>query len=301
MNQPQRPQPRSNPKVPVVASAPRRTASPAARPTASAPGAAPGTGSAVPTATAPAAAARAPSPAQAPASLGGAIPNASSALMIRPTSVEAQIVEPSQPRAAVARPAPKAPAVSPLRAYVALSDDLALEERVEPHKTAFFDSIAKVQAVTMIEQKPRVVSRLSAAEGARALADARGYDREDLFAVAEMGYHYLMNGGVKLAITLFEGLTAVAPGEPYFALALALAYDHQGDKPAAIRQYEKAGQLDPFDPRADLNRAELLVEARDWRGAKDLLRRALAKAQHKGDEALTRKAAAILGHVSRAA
>lgn len=272
MNQPQRPMPRSNPKVPVVpsspkvavapvASTPRRTASPA-RPTATAP-------------------AKATS---------------------KPETTEAQIVEPSSPRAvAVRRPAaPVAPEASSLRAYVALGEDLALEH-VEPHRTAFFDSIAKVQAVTMIEQNARVVSRLSAPEGSRALADVRGYEREDLFAVAELGYHYLMNGGVKLAVTLFEGLTAVAPAEPYFALALALAYDHQGDKSLALAWYQKAGQLDPFDPRADLNRAELLLESRDLRGAKPLLERALAKAQHKHDEALTRKATAILSHVLRSA
>lgn len=181
----------------------------------------------------------------------------------------------------------------PSSAYVALSDDLALEQ-VEHNDAAFFDSIARVKAVTMIGHKPRGLGR------SRALAERRGYDKEDLFAVAEIGYHYLMNGGIQLAVTLFEGLTAVAPNEPYFAMALALSLDHQGDKDDAMRWYDKAAALDPFDARPDLNRAELMLEAREIGAARELLQRAAAKAKRKGDEALDRKATAMLAHLRAA-
>ena len=224
--------------------------------------------------------------------------------IIEPSSPRVRAMPRTQPRVPVAprtqpHAAPQEPIVNelPVRAYVALSDDLAVEA-IEPHKAAFFDSLAKVKAVTMVVPKPQAMTRALDGSG---LAHQRDYDREDLFAVAEIGYHYLMNGGVKLAITLFEGLTAVAPREPYFALALGLSFDHQGDKADAMRWYDKAAALDPFDPRPDLNRAELLVEAREFHAAKDLLKRAAAKAQKKGDMPLHRKATAILAHVSRAA
>src|SRR5688572_22039505 len=97
----------------------------------------------------------------------------------------------------------------------------------------------------------------------KTLAEVRGYDRDDLFVIAEVAYHYLFNGGTRLALVLYEGLAAVSPKEPYFALALGLTHDHLGEVAMAHKWYAKAAELDPNDGRPDVNRAELYIEARD--------------------------------------
>lgn len=134
----------------------------------------------------------------------------------------------------------------------------------------------------------------------RPLGVARGYQRQDLYAVAEIGYHYLFSGGLEIARALFEGLVAVAPDEAYFALALGLTHDHLQEQETADRWYAKAAQLDPHDPRADVNRAELRIERKDFQAARTLLMRGVKKARIRQEWALERKATALLGHLERA-
>jgi Flp pilus assembly protein TadD len=205
----------------------------------------------------------------------------------------------SQPKAIAHRPAqqPQQLARQPEnKAYVVEVDDLAFEvSDVNPFKTAFFHSIANVKALTAHGQVKVVDGKK------KTLAQARGYSRDDLFAIAEIGYHYLFSGGVNLALTLFEGLTAVAPQEAYFALALGLTHDHLQNPNEANRWYSLASELDPSDGRADVNRAELYLERGDKRSARKLLERGAQKARSKGDLSLSRKAMALINHLDRSA
>src|SRR5262249_37362876 len=137
-------------------------------------------------------------------------------------------------------------------AYVAVGEAEVVE--ADPMRTAFFDSINQVKVV-VAEKK------LSKPEKGRSIAQARGYARDDLFAIAEVAHHYLMNGATKVAMTLFEGLCAVSPNESYFALGLGLSLDLLGDTQAAFAAYTRASELDPSDGRPDVNRAELLIES----------------------------------------
>ena len=132
----------------------------------------------------------------------------------------------------------------------------------------------------------------------RPLVLVRGYDREDLFAVAEVAYVYLFGGHEQLARVLFEGLAAVAPHEPYFALALGLTYDLCQDLPKAEASYARAAQLDPKDPRPDVNRAELRIERRQYQQAHQLLVRAQNKS---ADPELSAKIDALRLQVERLA
>ncbi|MCK6551579.1 hypothetical protein L6R52_37450, partial [Myxococcota bacterium] len=130
------------------------------------------------------------------------------------------------------------------------------------------------------------------------LREQRGYAHADLFAIAEIGYHYLMNGALDLASTVFEGLYAIAPDESYFALALGLVRDREGDKQGALACYGRAAALDPRDPRPDVNRAEIAIERGDLGEARRLLESARAKAVGVGDERLETKASALLRHLA---
>src|SRR5688500_151518 len=120
---------------------------------------------------------------------------------------------------------------------------------------------------------------------------------KDLFAIAHVGHHYLLNGSYELATSIFEGLFAMSPEQPYFALALGLARDRSGDRLGAHRMYARASQLDPRDPRPDVNRAELFLESGDVARARLLLARALSK--RGGDSMLREKAQALYSHVQR--
>jgi tetratricopeptide (TPR) repeat protein len=182
------------------------------------------------------------------------------------------------------------------KAYIVEVDDLALEvSDVNPFKTAFFNSIAKVKALTAHGQV-KVLDN-----GKKTLAEARGYERDDLYAIAEVGYHYLLSGGLTLSLTIFEGLHAIAPEEAYFALALGLTHDHLDHRTEANRFYKLAAELDPSDGRADINRAELFLQSGDRTSAKKLLTRGAQKARTKGDLPLARKAMALINHIEHRA
>jgi Flp pilus assembly protein TadD len=131
----------------------------------------------------------------------------------------------------------------------------------------------------------------------KSLAQRRGYQRQDLYAVAEIAHHYLFSGGTEIALAILEGLTAVAPEEAYFALARGLTHDHMGDTTEAERWYAKAGELDPSDAHSDINRAELRLEKKDFARARALLKSGANKARARRDSALERKALALLEHI----
>jgi Flp pilus assembly protein TadD len=133
----------------------------------------------------------------------------------------------------------------------------------------------------------------------RSLQQIRNYSRQDLYAIAEVGYHYLFSGGIDIARALFEGLAAIAPDEAYFALAMGLTTDHQGLTEEAERWYARASQLDPHDGRADVNRAELYLQRGDFANARTLLARGVKKSRIRQDLALERKAAALLKHIDK--
>lgn len=129
----------------------------------------------------------------------------------------------------------------------------------------------------------------------------RGYGREDLMAIAEVGHHYLFSGGTQLALAIFEGLQAIDPGQAYFATALGLTHDHLGNPEEAERWYRRAAQLDPNDGRPDVNRAELRIVRRDYAKARELLIRGANKARASRDEPLLTKAKSMLKQLERVA
>lgn len=158
--------------------------------------------------------------------------------------------------------------------------------------TSLFHTLAEVRAVpSSPDQTP---------SGARSIAEARGYTDEQLYAVADLGYHYFHKGGVRLAEVLFDGLVAVKPDEAYFWLGLGVASDLQGNKPRAMRCYERAKRLDPSDPHAELNLAELHLEAGDRRQAVNHLNGAVKKAQARRLREVERKARAMFAMLAGA-
>ncbi|MBI4817676.1 MAG: hypothetical protein HY791_15550 [Deltaproteobacteria bacterium] len=133
----------------------------------------------------------------------------------------------------------------------------------------------------------------------RTLREQRAYRTEDLVAIASVGWHYLQNGALELAETLFAGLYAVDPSEPYHALALGAVFDKMGQKDRADVFYARASKLDPTDPRPLVNRAELAIETGNFPVALELLEEGYRRAKLRRDEALEQKAVALLHHLER--
>ncbi len=129
------------------------------------------------------------------------------------------------------------------------------------------------------------------------VAQMRGYDQQQLDAIAEMAHQYIYNGGYRLAVTLLEGLVAVAPQEPRYLMLLGVCYTHIELRRRAAACFASAARLDPTDARPELNLAELAIFAGRSRAAEGRLRLAMKKARASGDRQLEKKAAALVGRL----
>ena len=160
----------------------------------------------------------------------------------------------------------------------------------QPLSTDFFNTLGQIRAVPAASNGSEVATR--------SIAQARGYRGEDLDVIAQMATNYLLNGGLRLAVTLFEGLVAVSPDTAYYAMGLGLTYDRLGEFRKAKACYQMAGKIEPEDGRPDVNLGELALAAGDKPLALKLLARGQRKASKRGDLMLARKAAALLKHLS---
>jgi Flp pilus assembly protein TadD len=159
----------------------------------------------------------------------------------------------------------------------------------QPLSTDFFNTLGRIKALPAKADSVALAKNSSASH--------RGYESADLDVIAQMATNYLLNGGTRLAVTLFEGLVAVAPEVPYYAMGLGLTYDHLGDLRKAEACYRAAGRLSPKDGRPDVNLAELALAAGDKKRAFVLFQRGERKATKMGDLSLARKALALMSHV----
>lgn len=80
---------------------------------------------------------------------------------------------------------------------------------------------------------------------------------EDIDAVEEIAFEYLMAGAHDVARVLYGGLVVLAPRRVSVHLGLGLAWDRLGQTERAARAYERAAKTAPAHPMAYLNLAEL--------------------------------------------
>jgi predicted Zn-dependent protease len=191
------------------------------------------------------------------------------------------------------RPRPR-PGATPRSAAAPASAIVPVIAESAPHdehdaRAVDFENIASTR---MFEKLGGIRTLAHRPEGHSVARDR--YSREELYAIAEIAYHYQRCGGFRLAAVIFEGLTMIAPNEAYFALALGLASERLGDRGKAQQCYAKARELDPTEPYADINLAELALEAGDRRTAVALLRSGIHKCNARKNVALERKATAML-------
>ncbi len=135
------------------------------------------------------------------------------------------------------------------------------------------------------------------ADGKTTLKDVRGYTDEELYSLARVGYFFFYQGRIAEARTLFQGLYAVNPLDPYFAKALGVVEMAAGNPTGSIAAYDIALRIAPEDPGAYAGRAEVKISMGQKTQAMDDLRKASQFAGE--DEALKAKVSALLQSLSR--
>jgi type III secretion system low calcium response chaperone LcrH/SycD len=130
------------------------------------------------------------------------------------------------------------------------------------------------------------------ADGKATLKDVRGYTDEELYAVAKTAYFFYYQGRINEARTLFQGLYAVNPLDPYFAKALGVVELAAGNAQGAIAAYDVAIKLAPNDPSAYVGRAEVrLFQGQKAQAIEDLRR---AEQLARDQDAIKPKVSAML-------
>src|SRR6185295_932636 len=139
------------------------------------------------------------------------------------------------------------------------------------------------------------------ADGKATLKDVRGYTDEELYAVAKTAYFFYYQGRLQEARTMFQGLYAVNPLEPYFAMALGVVELAAGNAQGAMTAYDVAIKLDPADPAPYVGRAEVKISLGQRAPAIEDLRRAIKIATAtERDERIASKAMAMLDAIAHA-
>lgn len=101
------------------------------------------------------------------------------------------------------------------------------------------------------------------ASGESTLQELKGYSKEELYAISQHGYTLFLNGKIKDAQVIFEGLVAVDPRNDYYYRALGVVYHRQGDAERALRQFGHAITVAPKAAAGYVNRAEVHIARRD--------------------------------------
>lgn len=113
------------------------------------------------------------------------------------------------------------------------------------------------------------------ADGKATLKDVRGYTDDELYTISKTAYFFYYQGRLAEARTLFQGLYAVSPADPYFAKALGVVELASKNPQGALAAYDVAIKLSPDDASAYVGRAEVkLVMGQKGQAAEDLRRAA---------------------------
>ena len=98
-------------------------------------------------------------------------------------------------------------------------------------------------------------------QGRASLGAAAGWTAEEMRVVAEIGYALAEQGRNTEAITVFEGLAALAPATAYFQAALGALWLREGELERALAYLDAALATDATDATALVNRGEAYMQS----------------------------------------
>ena len=93
-------------------------------------------------------------------------------------------------------------------------------------------------------------------QGRASLGSTAGWTAEEIRLVADLGFALAEQGRNQEAISIFEGLAAVAPATAYFHASLGALWLRLGDAQQAISYLNTALGIDAQDMAALINRGE---------------------------------------------
>jgi tetratricopeptide (TPR) repeat protein len=107
--------------------------------------------------------------------------------------------------------------------------------------------------------------------GGVSLGAAAGWTADEIRLVSELGYALAEQGRNQEAITIFEGLVALAPATAYFETALGALWLRENEPARALPHLNNAIAADPEDITARVNRGEVFLLLGNYEGSrKDL-------------------------------
>lgn len=115
-------------------------------------------------------------------------------------------------------------------------------------------------------------------QGRASLGAASGWKAEEMRIVADLGYALAEQGRNDEAITIFEGLAALAPATVYFQSALGALRLRRGEVEQALAHLDAVIAADPRNIAALTNRGEARLRLGQHGGALEDLRAALSVA-----------------------
>lgn len=115
-------------------------------------------------------------------------------------------------------------------------------------------------------------------QGRASLGAAAGWKAEEMRIVADLGYSLAEQGRNDEAITIFEGLAALAPATIYFQSALGALRLRRGEVEQALAHLDAVLAADPRNVAALTNRGEARLRLGQHGAALEDLRAALSVA-----------------------
>jgi tetratricopeptide (TPR) repeat protein len=115
------------------------------------------------------------------------------------------------------------------------------------------------------------------------LAAASDWTTEEMRLVADLGYALAEQGRAQEALTIFEGLAALAPATAYFQAALGALRLRLGEPRLAIGHLDAALAADPRDLSALVNRGEAYLQLGEYASATGDLDAALRLGETAGE------------------
>lgn len=108
-------------------------------------------------------------------------------------------------------------------------------------------------------------------KGGVSLGAAAGWTADEIRLVTELGYTLAEQGRNREAITIFEGLAALAPATAYFESALGALWLREHEPARALPLLNNALAADADDITARVNRGEVFLHLGNYEGSrKDL-------------------------------
>ncbi len=106
-------------------------------------------------------------------------------------------------------------------------------------------------------------------KGGVSLGAAAGWTADEIRLVSELGYALAEQGRRREAITIFEGLVALAPATAYFETALGALWLRENEPARALQHLNAAISADSADIPARVNRGEVFLMLANYDGARD--------------------------------